>query len=90
MSTSQEKRIEQAKALTRKYMREGWGSRASILYAIYDLFPTELSEEMFVKVCWVLDPLPAPAAAMYENEHGFECPSGKESLPTCRRQSTKR
>lgn len=90
MSTSKEKRIEQAKALIRKYMREGWRSRASILYAIYDLFPTELSEETFVKVCWVLDPLLAPAAAMYENEHGFERLSGKESLPTCRRQSTKR
>jgi len=25
-----------------------------------------------VKVCWVLNPLRAPAAATYENEHGFK------------------
>lgn len=72
MSTSQqEDKVEQSKALARKYMREGWGSRASVLHAIYDLFPTDLSEEVFLKVCCILDPLHAPAAAIYENEHGF-------------------
>jgi len=53
-------------------MSEGWGSRASILYATYDLFPTELSEEMFLKVCCISNPLCAPAAATYENQHGFK------------------
>ena len=64
-------KVEQAKNLASKYMREGWGSRASVFHAIYDLFETDISPEMCYKFCCILDPLHAPASAIYENGKGF-------------------
>jgi len=73
---SLEKKVEQARNLAAKYMREGWGSRASVLHAIYDLFETDIPQEMFYKLCCILDPFHAPASAIYEN--------GKDSgITTC-------
>jgi len=45
---SSEKKVEQAKNLAAKYMRGGWGSRASVLHAIYDLFEADVPPEMFI------------------------------------------
>jgi len=64
-------KVEQAKNLAAKYMREGWGSRASVFHAIYDLFETDIPPEMCYRFCYILDPLHAPASAIYENGKGF-------------------
>lgn len=68
---SSNEKVEQTKNLAAKYMREGWGSRASVFHAIYDLFETDISPEMCYKFCCILDPLHAPASAIYEDGKGF-------------------
>lgn len=65
-----ESKVEQAKALAAKYMREGWGSRSSLFHAIYDLFETGLSFDTFLRICSIIDPFHAPAAAIYKNGQG--------------------
>ena len=62
---SDEELIEQAKTLAAQYVREGWGSRASVLHAIYDLFETNIPLDVFVQYCALLDPLHGPAAAIH-------------------------
>lgn len=62
---SDEELIEQAKTLTAQYVREGWGSRASVLHAIYDMFETNIAPDTFVMYCALLDPLHGPAAAIH-------------------------
>ena len=64
-------KVERAKALAKKYMREGWGSRASVLHAIYDLFETGVSSETFIEICTILGPFHGVAAAIYDNGRGF-------------------
>ena len=68
-----DKRIEQAKELARKYNREGWGSRAAVLHAIYDTFETGIPEDMFIRVCAVMDAFHAGASGFYENGRGYGC-----------------
>jgi len=64
-------KTQKAKDLARKYMRQGWGSRASVLHAIYDLFDTGFSQKDFLNFCRILNPFHAPAGAIYENGIGF-------------------
>lgn len=64
-------KIQEAKDVARKYMRQGWGSRASVLHAIYDLFDTGFSQQDFLNFCRILNPFHAPAGAIYENGIGF-------------------
>jgi hypothetical protein len=72
MSSNQrnlEDRVEQAKAAARKYAREGWGSRATVFHALYDVFQTDtnITPEECYKICCILDPFHAIASAIYEN-----------------------
>ena len=74
MSTDQrnnEEKIEQAKSSAIQYMREGWGSRASVFHAIYDVFDTDLTQEMCYKFCSILDPFHASASAIYGNGKAY-------------------
>ena len=71
MSKNLENRVQQARDLARKYMREGWGSRPSVLHAIYDLFDTGIREDEFLRICTILNPFHAPAGALYENGCAF-------------------
>jgi hypothetical protein len=66
-----DEKIEQAKSLAIKYLREGWGSRASVFHAIYDVFETDLTQEMCDRICSILDPFHAPASAIYEGSKGY-------------------
>jgi hypothetical protein len=68
-----EKKIEQAKERARKYNREGWGSRAAVLHAIYDMFETGIPEDMFIRICTVMDPFHVVASGFYENGRGYGC-----------------
>ena len=70
-TNNRQQKIDQARELARKYMRQGWGSRHSVLHAIYDLFDTGLSQEEFLKACRILNPFHAPAGALYESGCGF-------------------
>jgi hypothetical protein len=74
MSTNQvnvEEKVEQAKSSAIKYVREGWGSRASVFRAIYDVFDTDLTQEMCDKICSILDPFHAPASAIYKKGKAY-------------------
>ena len=68
---SSEKKVEKARNLAAKYMRDGWGSRASVLHAIYDLFETGIPPEMFIRLCSIINPFHADAAAIYEEGKSF-------------------
>ena len=71
VNATNKKKIEQAKYLARKYNREGWGSRATVLHAIYDIFETGISENMFIRICAIIDPFHAAASGFYENGKGY-------------------
>ena len=62
---SESELIEQAKTLAANYAREGWGSRATVLHAIYDLFEIDIPPDMFVRFCSILDPLHAPSSGIH-------------------------
>lgn len=64
---SVEDTILEAQSLARKYNREGWGSRATIMHAIYDLFETGISEDAFVLICSIVDGFHASSSALYED-----------------------
>lgn len=71
VNDTDEKKIEQAKYLAKKYNREGWGSRGAVLHAIYDIFETGIPEDMFIRICSIIDPFHAGASGFYENNKGY-------------------
>lgn len=62
---------EEAEARAKKYVKEGWGSRAAVFHAIYDLFETDISPETCNKICCILSPFTPAASAIYENGRGY-------------------
>ncbi len=62
--------ILEAQSLARKYNSEGWGSRAAVMHAIYDLFETGISEDAFVLICSIMDGFHASSSAIYEDSEG--------------------
>jgi hypothetical protein len=70
-----EEQIAKAEALARKYNREGWGSRASVLHAIYDIFKPDISYDSFILICSVLDGFHGVAAGFYEDGKGYGIPA---------------
>jgi len=66
-----DEKVEQAETLARKYVKDGWGSRASVFHAIYDLFETDISPEMCTRICSILDPFHGVASAIYEDGKSF-------------------
>ena len=64
-------KIEQAKSVAAKYLRNGWGSRAAVFHTISDLFAKDLSEAECQRICMVLDPFHGVATAIYEDGKAF-------------------
>jgi len=71
VATFDKKKIDQAESLARNYNRAGWGSRASVLHAIYDLFETGIPESMFIRLCGIIDGFHAGASGFYEHNEGY-------------------
>ena len=65
------KMIEEARKLARKYNQAGWGSRASVLHAVYDLFETDIPEKMFIRLCGIIDGFQGVTSGIYEHGKSY-------------------
>ncbi|NPA15408.1 MAG: C_GCAxxG_C_C family protein [Deferribacteres bacterium] len=58
------------------YLRQGWGSRASVLRALLDDFGFAFDEHTLKLICLALDPFHAPSASLYTDR-------GKYGITVC-------
>ncbi len=54
-----------------EYMRQGWGSRASVFMAVLDHFKVDLPMETKKWICLAIDPFHGPSASFYTEKGKF-------------------